>query len=60
MVGKQISGRIQKEACDPYEFVVPETAEIVEMNYRWTYVPDEVKTQHHEITFSKNGSLVEA
>lgn len=60
MVGKQIPGRIQKEACEPYEFVVPETAEILEMSYRWTYVPDENKVQHHEITFSKNGSLVEA
>jgi hypothetical protein len=61
LVGKQIPGKIVKQQCEPYEFVVPDTAESVILNYRWTYVPEEAKVQkHNEIIFSQNGSLVEA
>ena len=39
-IGQQFPGSIQKQSCEPYTFVVKETGEILEMNYRWTYVPD--------------------
>ena len=61
LIGKEIPGRIIKEECEPYQFVVPETSEVLELDHRWVYVPEEAKVQkHNEITFSKNGSLVEA
>jgi hypothetical protein len=63
LIGKEIPGKIIKQDCEPYEFIVPETAEVLELSHRWVYIPDEtpMKVQrHNEITFSKNGSLVEA
>ncbi|MBK9109193.1 MAG: hypothetical protein IPM92_12720 [Saprospiraceae bacterium] len=62
LVGKQIPGRIIKQNCEPYDFVAPETGEIIELNYRWAYSPDETpsKVKADVNTFSKNGSLVEA
>jgi hypothetical protein len=43
MIGQQIEGSIQKVSCDPYEYVVPETGEVIELSHRWSYVPDDVK-----------------
>lgn len=60
LVGKQIPGKIVKQDCKPYEFVIPETAESVILNYIWTYVPEQVQQKHNEIIFTRNGSLVEA
>lgn len=37
LIGQELSGSIQKVKCDPYEYVNPETGEIVKMNHRWAY-----------------------
>ena len=62
MVGKQLPGRIVKEDCEAYDYLVPETGEIVEMSHRWTYVPEgeERKVKADTKTFSSNGIAVEA
>ena len=62
MVGKQLPGRIVKEDCEAYDYLVPETGEIVEMSHRWTYVPEgeERKVKADIKTFSSNGIAVEA
>jgi hypothetical protein len=39
-IGQQFPGSIQKQSCEPYTFVVKETGEIMEFNYRWSYVPE--------------------
>jgi hypothetical protein len=40
MIGEKIPGTIQKQGCEPYTFVVKETGEILELNYRWAYLPE--------------------
>lgn len=61
LIGKQLPGRIVKQECETYEFVNPETAEVTELSHRWVYDSEEVPVKkHNEISFSKNGSLVEA
>jgi hypothetical protein len=47
MIGSQLDGNIQKLSCDPYEYVVPETGEVIELAHRWSYVPNEVKANQH-------------
>ena len=39
-IGQQFPGSIQKQSCEPYTFVVKETGEILELNYRWAYLPE--------------------
>jgi len=39
-IGEKFPGSIQKQSCAPYTFVVKETGEILELNYRWAYVPE--------------------
>jgi len=60
-VGKELPGRVIREECEPYDFVVPKTGEIIELSHRWTYVPDESpKPVKAAVTFTKNGRPVEA
>ena len=39
-IGEKFPGSIQKQSCEPYQFVVKETGEILELNYRWSYLPE--------------------
>lgn len=42
MVGKQIGGTIQRVPCEPYQYTVPETGEVITIGYRWDYSTEEV------------------
>lgn len=40
MVGKQMPGSIERVPCEPYDFTVQETGEVVKLTYRWGYQPE--------------------
>jgi len=40
MIGERITGSVQKKACEPYSFVVKETGEVMQLDYRWVYLPE--------------------
>ena len=44
LIGKQLSGDIIKVSCEPYEWVVPETGEVIELEHRYEYVPEGVQS----------------
>lgn len=46
MIGKTMQGSITKVACEPYEFTVPETGEVITRSHRYEYAP--VETQNME------------
>lgn len=52
-VGKQMRGAIIKVATEPYEYTIEETGEVIEMNYKYSYSP-----QEDDVVESKN-SIVE-
>jgi hypothetical protein len=41
LVGKQVKGRIERVQCEPYEYTVKETGEVVTLTHTYTYNPDE-------------------
>jgi hypothetical protein len=41
LIGKQIRGRIERVACEAYEYTVPETGEIIALTHGYVYNPDE-------------------
>lgn len=41
LVGKEMVGSIQKVICDPYEFSIPETGEVITRAFRYEYSPVE-------------------
>ena len=70
LIGKEIPGRIQKQECEPYEYVIEDTGEVIELSHRYQYVPDElsdennissstiedfVKTEAPEMSFAEMG-----
>ena len=60
MIGSQLDGSIQKLSCDPYEYVVPETGEVIELSHRWSFVPAEVKNERHsQVTVPDFKSVIE-
>lgn len=49
LIGEEIPGSIVKVDCESYEFVKPETGEIITLSHRWQYVKDTDKLK--EIVF---------
>lgn len=41
MVGKQMPGSIVKEQCEPYDYTIPDTGEVIKLTHRYTYSPVE-------------------
>ncbi len=41
MVGAVMQGRIERVACEPYKYVVPETGEEITLTFKWDYNPEE-------------------
>lgn len=72
LVGTQMPGRIIKEQCEPYDYVIKETGEEVTLYHRWVYAPENTPAQKQEpkelietlgfgaSQFSKNGQLEHA
>ncbi|NQU35539.1 MAG: hypothetical protein HQ521_20115 [Bacteroidetes bacterium] len=48
LIGREISGKVEKLACEPYEYTIPETGEIKTLYHRWIYLP-EVKTEEQVV-----------
>ncbi len=40
LIGRELPGSIIKEDCEPYEYTIKESNEVVELNYTYTYIPD--------------------
>lgn len=41
LIGQEMPGRIEKVDCDPYEFTIKDTGEVIELDYRYEYAPEE-------------------
>ena len=41
LIGSQIPGNIRKEEVEPYEYTVPETGEIIQLQHRYAFVGEE-------------------
>ncbi len=41
LIGKQFPGQIVKEECVPYEYKIPETGEVIELDYTYKFVKEE-------------------
>lgn len=65
LIGTDMPGKVIKQQCKPYEYIIKDTGEAIELSHRYVYVPEEensseghlekIKAMEH--TFSSNGSL---
>jgi len=40
LVGTKLPGKITRIVCEPFDYTIKETGEIVKLNHRWVYSPD--------------------
>lgn len=48
LIGQEFPGTIEKEKCDPYEYVT-EDDEVIEMNHRYVYVDESLVVLEEQI-----------
>lgn len=41
LIGTKLPGKISRVICDPFEYTIRETGEIIKLNHRWVYSPSE-------------------
>lgn len=63
LIGTQMDGTVQKQECEPFEYTVKETGEIIQLSHRYVFLPPEEieyipqETFKAENVFSQNGIL---
>jgi len=61
MIGQKLSGSIQKEECEAYQYVIPDTGEEITLTHRWVY--SESSDEDHaikDLVQEANEELLEA
>jgi hypothetical protein len=53
MIGKSMVGSIAKVECQPYEFTIPETGEVITRQHRYDYSPTEQGSMEEVVLQSK-------
>lgn len=41
LVGSELPGKVEKVECEPYEYTVKETGEILTLNHNWQYIDED-------------------
>ena len=62
LMGSEIAGTVEKQECEPYEYTVKDTGEVILLTHRYMYVPEapskpavEKNFEADLNSFSKNG-----
>jgi len=54
LVGTDMPGRVIKQQCEPYEYTIKETGEVIKLTSRYIYAPEETP---NEVNLGKNNSV---
>lgn len=41
LIGTSLPGKVAKVECEPFEYTVQETGEVLTLEYQWQYLPEE-------------------
>src|SRR5688500_10650662 len=47
LIGSQLPGKIARVQCDPYEYALPSTGEVMILTHRWNYQPEISEAPKH-------------
>ena len=45
LIGTKLPGKVTRVACEPFEYTVQESGEVILVNHRWVYSPSEVQDE---------------
>lgn len=51
LVGTKLPGKISKVVCEPFDYLVKETGEVISLSHRWAYSPEEASLD--EVVYDK-------
>src|SRR5688500_17828490 len=54
LVGSELPGQIQKEECEPYQYTVEDTGEVLMLSHRYVYVEQEQPVKQDFIKIHQN------
>ena len=57
LVGKQLPGKIERIQCEPYDYAVEETGEVISLMHTYVYNPEE---EQEMLSLKGHRSLVDA
>jgi len=49
LLGHELPGKVERVECEPYEYTIPQTGEIVLLTHRYEYVEEELPVQQEFI-----------
>lgn len=49
LIGSELPGNIHKIPCDPYEYTVTETSEVLTLDYRWQYIDEDFMNANKQV-----------
>ncbi len=47
LIGKSLTGKIERTACDEYDFQIPGTKETVKLKHTWKFNPEPSTVEEH-------------
>ena len=56
LIGQKIPGSVKNTTCEPYEFTVKETGEVVTLTHRWEYTK-EAESMEERILYNKEVAM---
>jgi len=66
LIGTEMPGNIRREECEPYEYTIKDTGEVILLGHRNVFVPEAESSEKQgqsqqpiDYSFSKNGVLEE-
>jgi hypothetical protein len=51
LVGTKLPGKISKVVCEPFDFTIKKTGEVISLSHRWAYSPEEASLE--EVVYDK-------
>lgn len=42
LIGTELQGTVEKTVCEPYEYTIPETGEVMTLKHNWQYIDPDV------------------
>lgn len=53
LIGTELPGIIEKVECDPYEYTIKDTGEVIQLDYRYEYSEEKKSEPAHDEDFNK-------
>ena len=49
LIGTEMPGNIEKQECEPYEYTVEDTGEIITLTHKYMYIPESATPQKQNV-----------